>query len=108
MNLPSSVVFGLGLLAYDGASDPVQAIAGHLTATVLSGLFAFFVVLTAQGGLLSVFGATTAKRAALVVQAALVVGVFESLRREVPHRVQVYIDLSRGGHDESPHEHVSI
>lgn len=80
MNLPSSIVFGLVLLTYDAASNPVQAILGHFTATVCGGLFAFFLVMTLQGGLLSLFGATTARRAALVMQAVIVVGLVQAVQ----------------------------
>lgn len=80
MNLPSSIVFGLVLLTYDAAANPVQAIVGHFTATVCGGLFAFFFVMTLQGALLSLFGSTTARRAAIVLQAAIVVVLVQAVQ----------------------------
>ena len=65
INLPSAVAYGFVLFVYEAAAGPVRIVAAHLIATALAGLFAFFLLILAQGVLLNVFGRTMARRLAL-------------------------------------------
>ena len=79
INVPSAVAYGLVLFVYDAAAGPVRIIAAHLIATAMAGLFAFFLLILAQGVLLNVFGRTMARRLALVLQSAFVVVLLQAL-----------------------------
>jgi hypothetical protein len=79
INLPSAVAYGLVLFVYEAAAGPVRIVAAHLIATAMAGLFAFFVLILAQGVLLNVFGRTIARRLALVLQSAFVVVLLQAL-----------------------------
>jgi hypothetical protein len=79
INLPSAAAYGLVLFVYEAAAGPLRIIAAHLIATALAGLFAFFLVILAQGVLLNMFGRTMARRLALVLQSVFVVVVLQAL-----------------------------
>ena len=79
INLPSAVAYGLVLFVYEAAAGPVRIVAAHLIATAMAGLFAFFLLILAQGVLLNVFGRTIARRLALVLQSLFVVVLLQAL-----------------------------
>jgi hypothetical protein len=79
INLPSAVAYGLVLFVYEAAAGPVRNAAAHLIATAMAGLFAFFLLILAQGVLLNVFGRTIARRLALVLQSVFVVALVQAL-----------------------------
>jgi len=79
INLPSAVAYGLVLFVYEAAAGPLRIVAAHLMATAMAGLFAFFLVILAQGVLLNAFGRTIARRLALVLQSVFVVVVLQAL-----------------------------
>ena len=79
INLPSAVAYGLVLFVYEAAAGPVRIVWAHLIATALAGLFAFFLLILAQGVLLNVFGRTIARRLALGLQVVFVVVLLEAL-----------------------------
>jgi hypothetical protein len=79
INVPSAVAYGIVLFVYEAAAGQVRIVAAHLIATAMAGLFAFFLVILAQGVLLNVFGRTIAQRLALVLQSVFVVVVLQAL-----------------------------
>jgi hypothetical protein len=79
INVPSAVAYGIVLFVYEAAAGQVRIVAAHLIATAMAGVFAFFLVILAQGVLLNVFGRTIAQRLALVLQAVFVVAVLQAL-----------------------------
>jgi hypothetical protein len=79
INLPSAVAYGMVLFVYEAAAGPVRIAAAHVIATAMAGLFAFFLLILAQGVLLNVFGRTIARRLALVLQSVFVVALLQAL-----------------------------
>jgi hypothetical protein len=79
INLPSAVAYGLVLFVYEAAAGPVRIVAAHLIATAMAGLFAFFLLILAQGVLLNAFGRTIARRLALALQSVFVVVLLQAL-----------------------------
>ena len=99
INLPAAVAYGFVLFVYEAAAGPVRIAAAHLIATAMAGLFAFFLLILAQGVLLNVFGRTIVRRLALVLQSVLIVALLQALifvpfigctdRRRLPQRPAV-------------------
>jgi hypothetical protein len=79
INLPSAVAYGLVLFLWEAAAGPVRIAAAHVIATAMAGLFAFFLLILAQGVLLNVFGWAIARRLALVLQSVFVVALLQAL-----------------------------
>ena len=79
MNLPSGVVYGLTLWGNDLAADPIRAVAAHVIAISMGGLFLFFALIAAQAVLLNVFGRRTAHRLALLLQVVFVVVLLQAM-----------------------------
>ena len=79
INLPSAVAYAFVLFAYEAAAGLVRIAVAHLIATAMAGLFAFFLLILAQGVLLNVFGRTIARRLALVLQSLFVVVLLQAL-----------------------------
>jgi hypothetical protein len=79
INLPSAVAYGLVLFVYEVAAGSVRIVAAHVIATAMAGVFAFFLLILAQGVLLNVFGRTMARRLALVLQSLFVVVLLQAL-----------------------------
>ena len=79
VNTPSALVYGAFLAGSEGAAGPLRGIAAHLIATGLGGLFTFFLVIAGQGTLLTIFGPRFAQRVALVLQAAFVIAMLQTL-----------------------------
>lgn len=78
VNMPSAIVYGPIVWGNDAATGLLRAVAAHLIATGMGGLFMFFLLIAAQGVLLNVFGRRTAQTLALVLQAAFVVVVLQA------------------------------
>lgn len=72
INLLPAVFYGLTLWGNNMAAGPVRAVAGHFIATVMGGVFMFFMVMAAQGVLLNVLGRGGAHRCALTLQPVFV------------------------------------
>ncbi len=68
VNLPSALIYGLTLWAHDVAAGALRAMAAHLIALSLGGVFTFFLLIVVQGIILTVFGRRTARRLAFLVQ----------------------------------------
>ncbi len=79
INVPGAVAYGLVLFVFDAAGGPVRIVAAHVATTAMAGLFAFFLLIFAQGVLLNAFGRTTARRLALALQSVFVVVVLQAL-----------------------------
>jgi hypothetical protein len=79
INLPSAVAYGFVLFLFEAAAGPVRIAAAHVIATAMAGLFAFFLLILAQGALLNAFGRTIARRLALVLQSVFVVALLQAL-----------------------------
>jgi hypothetical protein len=79
INLPSAVAYGFVLFVFEAAAGPVRIAAAHVVATAMAGLFAFFLLILAQGVLLNAFGRTIARRLALVLQSVFVIALLQAL-----------------------------
>jgi hypothetical protein len=79
INVPAAIAYGFVLFVYEAAAGPLRNAAGHVIATALAGLFGFFLVIVAQGTLLTLFGRTVVRRLALVLQSLLMVAFLQVL-----------------------------
>jgi hypothetical protein len=96
INLPSAILYGLTLWGRNAAPGPVRAIAAHLMATALGGAFVFFLLITVQGVLLSVFGQAAAQRLALFLQIVFMVMLLQTLFF-LPFLGRLVLAASHGG-----------
>ncbi len=72
INLLPAVFYGLTLWGNNVAAGPIRAVVGHFVATVMGGVFMFFMLMAAQGVLLNVLGRRGAHRCALTLQPVFV------------------------------------
>jgi hypothetical protein len=79
INLESAVAYALVLWAHDVAPGFLRPATAHLAATALAGLFAFFLVIVAEGVLLNTFGRKGAQRLALALQIVWVLVLLEAM-----------------------------
>ena len=73
VNLPSAIIYGMTLWGNGVTASLLRPVLAHLLATSLGGVFVFFILIAAQGTLLTVFGRPTARRLALLLQVAFVI-----------------------------------
>jgi hypothetical protein len=78
-NVPAAMIYGPAVWLHGGSPGFLRAIAAHLAASAMGGLFTFFLIVAAQGVLLNVFGRRTARRLSFVLQAVLIVGLLQVL-----------------------------
>lgn len=78
-NLPAAVIYGPAVWLHGGSPGFLRAIAAHLAASAMGGLFTFFLIVAGQGVLLNVFGRRAARRLSFVLQAVFVVGLLQVL-----------------------------
>ena len=79
VNLPAALVYGTFRTAAEGYPSPLRGGGAHLLATGLGGLFTFFLVVAAQGALLTVAGYKAAHRLATILQGACIVAMLQAL-----------------------------
>lgn len=76
--LPTAVLYGLAGSAHPSIGTIPEVFAGHLAATVLSGLFVFCALLLVRGLLLVALGPAAARKAAVLLQLVTVLLLVES------------------------------
>lgn len=78
INLPAAVVYGMTLWGNAVTGSVPRSVLAHLIATSLAGVFVFFILIAAQGALLTLFGRRSARRLALVMQVGFVMVLLQS------------------------------
>jgi hypothetical protein len=79
VNMAPSLMYGLLLGAYGGASNSIVGVLAHFIATSLAGIFVFTVLIAVQGVVLNLGGRRASDRIAVVFQIVFVVALLQMI-----------------------------